>query len=133
MFTLSILFVIRYLSDNVIKRYDSKNTLFYCDPPYPHESRGDPHAYGYEMTEADHERLSKLLHSVKGMVALSGYRCRLMDRLYSDWIRVDFPTRIIHSVKEPRRESLWLNYDLDLIGKDVIEKLKTRGVKFKKP
>jgi len=118
---------------NVIRRYDSKNTLFYCDPPYPHESRGDPRAYGYEMTEADHEKLAKLLHSVKGMVALSGYRCRLMDKLYNDWIRVDFPARIIHSVKEPRRESLWLNYDLDLIDSEVIEKLKARGVEFKKP
>lgn len=118
---------------NVIKRYDSENTLFYCDPPYPHESRGDPNAYGYEMTEKDHERLSKLLHSVKGMVALSGYRCKLLDELYNDWIRVGFPIRIIHSVKEPRQESLWINYDLDIIGKDTIERLKRKGVKFSKP
>jgi len=30
---------------NVIQRYDSLGTLFYCDPPYPHDSRGDSKAY----------------------------------------------------------------------------------------
>ncbi len=30
---------------NVIRRYDSEETLFYWDPPYPHDSRGDPNAY----------------------------------------------------------------------------------------
>ena len=30
---------------NVIHRYDSADTLFYCDPPYPHGSRGDSKAY----------------------------------------------------------------------------------------
>lgn len=28
------------LAINVIRRYDSPETLFYCDPPYPHDSRG---------------------------------------------------------------------------------------------
>ena len=43
---------------NVIQRYDSPNTLFYCDPPYPHDSRGDSKAYQYEMTDAEHVRSS---------------------------------------------------------------------------
>ena len=34
----------------VVRRYDSPETLFYCDPPYPHEARGDSKAYGFEMT-----------------------------------------------------------------------------------
>lgn len=39
---------------NVIQRYDSAETLFYCDPPYPHSSRGDSKAYQYELTDAEH-------------------------------------------------------------------------------
>lgn len=94
----------------IIKRYDSKDTLFYCDPPYPHESRGDPHAYTYEMTENEHEALAEVLHSVKGKVALSSYECPLMERLYKDWRCVKADSKIIHSVKELRREVLWMNY-----------------------
>ena len=113
---------------NVIKRYDSKDTLFYLDPPYPPEIRGDKRAYGFEMTEKDHIRLAELLHTIKGKVALSGYKCPLLERLYSDWTRIDAPQRTIHSVKEIRQESLYINYSLDEIGEDVIEKLKKMGV-----
>ncbi len=31
---------------DVIRRYDSADTLFYCDPPYSHGARGDSKAYG---------------------------------------------------------------------------------------
>lgn len=96
----------------VIKRYDSEDMLFYCDPPYPHDSRGDPHAYGYEMTERDHKELAEVLHSVKGKVALSSYHSPLADRLYKDWNYIEADERIIHSVKELRREVLWINYSL---------------------
>ena len=40
----------------VIQRYDSEDTLFYCDPPYPHGSRGDNQAYAYEMTDEQPNR-----------------------------------------------------------------------------
>jgi DNA adenine methylase len=95
----------------IILRYDSPDTLFYCDPPYPHEARGDSKAYGYEMTDAEHEGLARVLHTVRGAVALSGYRCALMDRLYTDWHRVDADTRLCNSSKGERTESLWTNYD----------------------
>lgn len=94
----------------VIAAHDSPNTLFYCDPPYPHESRGDSKAYGFEMSDADHERLANLLHRVKAKVAISGYVCPLMDRLYSGWKRIDAPEKYCHSVKKLRREALWVNY-----------------------
>jgi len=95
----------------VIRRYDSQSTLFYCDPPYPHEARGDSKAYGYEMADSEHEELAEVLHSVQGAVAVSGYRCASMDRLYGDWIRVDANTRLCNSSKGERTESLWVNYD----------------------
>jgi DNA adenine methylase len=98
-------------ASEIILRYDSPDTLFYCDPPYPHEARGDSKAYGYEMTDADHERLARVLHSVCGAVAMSGYRCALLDRLYRDWHCIDADTRLCNSSKGERTESLWTNYD----------------------
>ncbi|MEX0270986.1 DNA adenine methylase [Leptolyngbyaceae cyanobacterium UHCC 1019] len=96
----------------VIQRFDSEETLFYCDPPYPHESRGDSHAYGYEMTDNDHRELAEVLASLKGKVALSGYRCDLLDQLYKDWNCTASPSKQCLSVKQPRTEILWTNYDV---------------------
>jgi DNA adenine methylase len=90
--------------------YDSEDTLFYCDPPYPHETRGDVKAYKYEMTEDEHSELARVLKSIKGKVAISGYRCDLMDELYKDWRCVEASTKNCHSVKKPRKEALWMNY-----------------------
>jgi DNA adenine methylase len=94
----------------VIGRYDDAETLFYCDPPYPHECRGDAKAYGFEMTDDEHRRLAKVLHSVNGKVALSGYACKLQDELYRDWNRHNAPAKMCHSVKQLRTEVLWTNY-----------------------
>jgi DNA adenine methylase len=107
----------------VIKRYDSEETLFYCDPPYPHESRGDSNAYANEMTDDQHIALSELLHSVRGKVALSSYKCSLMEQLYSDWQCVEAEEKVIHSVKSTRKEVLWVNYE---IGENVECQTKTR-------
>jgi DNA adenine methylase len=95
---------------DVIKRYDSKDTLFYCDPPYPHECRGDIHAYGFEMSDKEHRDLAKVLNAVKGKVALSSYRCKLMDELYGKWHYVEDCEKMCHSIKKPRTETLWTNY-----------------------
>lgn len=97
---------------SVIKRYDSDETLFYCDPPYPHESRGDKNAYLFEMSNEEHIRLANLLNSVKGKVAVSGYDCKIMNELYDNWNKVVAPTKKALSVKSDRTEVLWTNYDI---------------------
>lgn len=94
----------------VIKLYDSAETLFYCDPPYVHSSRGDAKAYGFEMKDTEHRELAKVLNCCKSKVAISGYRCDLMDEIYKKWHRVDAPPKNCHSIKKLRQEALWMNY-----------------------
>lgn len=104
----------------VIQRYDSRETLFYCDPPYVHASRADTNAYAYEMSDDEHRELARTLRNVQGKVALSGYAGELMDELYGDWYRIESPSRAAHSTntgadnkKQRRTEVLWINYSLD--------------------
>lgn len=95
---------------NIIKQHDSEATLFYVDPPYVHATRNFNRgnaAYAREMTDADHILLSTLLHSVSGMVVLSGYRSALYDVLYSTWRRID--REALADGARSRIESLWLN------------------------
>lgn len=96
----------------VIDRYDSDKTLFYCDPPYPHESRGDTNSYEFEMSDKDHEELANSLHSVDGKVAISGYYCDLMEDLYGDWNVHFAETKKAQSIKKDRTEVLWKNYNI---------------------
>jgi DNA adenine methylase len=97
-------------ASDIVRLYDDRETLFYVDPPYVHDARGDAKAYGYEMTDGEHEKLASVLQKCKGKVAVSGYRCHLMDRLFGDWNRYDSPEKQCHSVKQLRTEALWTNY-----------------------
>lgn len=100
---------------DIIKTYDDENTLFYCDPPYLHETRGDTNVFGTEMSDDDHRKLAQVLNKVKGFVAVSGYDAPIMAEMYPDgqWTKIVGPTKIVHSVKKPRTECLWVNYDLE--------------------
>lgn len=103
----------------VIQRYDSDETLFYCDPPYPHDSRSDINAYSFEMKDSEHRELAEVLHNVQGKVAVSSYHCKLMDELYGDWNYIESTPKKAHStntrpdsVKQDRVEVLWVNYEI---------------------
>ena len=50
----------------VIQRFDTAETLFYLDPPYVHDARGDQNAYYGEMSDFEHIELASLLHRIKG-------------------------------------------------------------------
>ncbi|HLY32616.1 MAG TPA: DNA adenine methylase [Ktedonobacterales bacterium] len=95
----------------VFQRYDSPDRLTYCDPPYPHDSRGDSKAYAYEMTDEQHRELADALRHARGKVAVSSYRCALNDELYHGWRTIEGPQKLVHSAKELRQEVLYVNYD----------------------
>ena len=98
---------------DVIQLYDSPKTLFYCDPPYLHATRGDVKSYGFEMDEEQHREFAEVVNGCSGMVAVSGYDHPLMDKLFEPekWFKTLGARKTIHSTKGTRQEVLWTNYD----------------------
>ncbi len=98
---------------DIIRLYDSEETLFYCDPPYIHSTRSDKNAYDTEMTDKDHQDLADVLNAVKGKVAISNYDCDLMGNLYpaKRWKKHVAQPKTNHATKGTRVEVLWTNYD----------------------
>ena len=101
----------------VIKQWDSPNTLFYCDPPYMHGTRakGSRDAYDVEMTDEDHYGLVELMTTTKpyGKVILSGYPNPIYDRHLAAWRRLkfDMPNHASGGAKKRRmKECLWMNF-----------------------
>jgi DNA adenine methylase len=102
----------------IIGKMDREDCLHYVDPPYPMSTRkiGNgtalEHRYRWEMTDADHKRLSELLHSLKGMVIISSYPGPLYAKLYRGWKRVSWTGGQYCSQNtgdKTRTECVWLN------------------------
>jgi DNA adenine methylase len=78
----------------VMKRYDSKETLIYADPPYLPETRSEGLArdYKHEMSLDDHIKLLDFLLKAKSQIILSGYPSKLyIETLESaGWVREDY-------------------------------------------
>jgi len=94
---------------DIIQKYDGTDTLFYLDPPYLGSTRSTESVrYDHEMLGSiSHELLAELLHSIKGMIILSGYTSPLYEKLYPDW-------RVMKKVSKSqigskRVECLWLS------------------------
>jgi DNA adenine methylase len=98
---------------DVIRLYDSQGTLYYCDPPYLHATRGDANAYGFEMDESQYREFSEEVNGCQAKVAISGYDHPLMDELFKPdkWFKTLGADKTIHSTKGKRQEVLWTNYN----------------------
>jgi DNA adenine methylase len=102
----------------VLRKMDRTDALHYVDPPYPMSVRkiGNgsalQHRYRHEMTDADHKELSKVLHSLKGMVIVSSYPGRLYESLYRTWHKHQWTGGQFcsqNSGDSQRTEVVWLN------------------------
>lgn len=98
---------------DVMRLYDGPQTLFYCDPPYLHSTRGDAKAYGFEMDEQQHHEFAVTANRCVGMVAVSGYDHPLMNEWFKPgcWFKTLGSDKTIHSTKDTRQEVLWTNFD----------------------
>ena len=97
---------------DVIRQHDGSQTLHYIDPPYVFDTRYQVNhnghmEYRHEITDDQHRELAEVLHSVAGMVVISGYACPLYEELYQDWHRVNRKT--FADGASARTESLWIN------------------------
>lgn len=95
----------------VIENYDSKDTLFYIDPPY----RGRENFYKGKFNDKHHKELSDLLKTIQGKAIVSYYHDDLIDTLYECWNRIEIDT---HTFAQPRKgdrgkatEVIFMNFE----------------------
>ena len=96
--------------EDVIRRFDAPDTLFYCDPPYLPHTRSDKwskDAYKCEMSLEDHALLAEILHRIEGMAVVSHYPCEEYSMMYSGWEMVEFQAKI--DTGGVATEALWLS------------------------
>lgn len=80
----------------ILKNYQKAGMLFYCDPPYIHDTRekGSCDIYSNEMSNKNHEELVDLFLSMKNqMIVLSGYESPLYTPLLqAGWVKKEIET-----------------------------------------
>jgi DNA adenine methylase len=98
----------------VIDIRDSKDTLFYCDPPYFNSDCG--HYYNY--SKQDFENLLAVLSKIKGKFLLSSYPSDLIEKYakQNKWFlkKIDMPLSVVAKYKQGKRkiEVLTGNYEI---------------------
>lgn len=92
----------------LIPRFNYKNVLIYCDPPYMLQTRHGKQ-YKCEMSDSDHEELLEVLLKHNGYVILSGYDTDLYNDILKGWNR--YETRSYTQSQTMKQEVVWMNYD----------------------
>ena len=101
----------------MIEHLDSKETLFYADPPYLAETRNNNSAaYRFEMSDNEHEILLNSLCNITGKIILSGYKNDLYLDILKDWKLIEK----VHyagsnSGSSIRTECLWISPNIEYI------------------
>lgn len=66
--------------EDVILKYDDKNSYFYVDPPY---WKTENYYSNHDFDRNDHERISDVLKKIEGKFGLSYYDFDLLEKWYS--------------------------------------------------
>lgn len=92
---------------DVMREYDSSETLHYVDPPYVGSTLRHRARYNHSLTDEQHVALIQTLRDLKGMVALSAYPSPLYDDLLAGWHQET--CRAVTDGNTRRTEILWMN------------------------
>lgn len=92
----------------LINRFNYKNVLVYCDPPYMLQARHGKQ-YRHEMEDKGHEELLDALLNHKGFALISGYDTDLYNSKLAGWNK--YETVSYSQTCSKKREVLWMNYD----------------------
>jgi|SRR5690554_418913 len=95
-----------------IDKIDFEGAFFYCDPPYPYETRASTNDYLYEFSIDQHKKLAERLHAIKGKAMISSYQSELYDELYKDWTRIELPVKMNNIRSSKVQEIIWFNYPI---------------------
>jgi DNA adenine methylase len=95
--------------EEVVKKYDSPTTYFYCDPPY---YLTEHYYINSDFKIETHERLANTLKSIKGRFSLSYYHFDLLD----EWF--------------PREEYTWKDKEFAKTAMAVTGKSQTKGTEL---
>lgn len=95
----------------LIKRYDSADTLIYCDPPYLPNLR-KKNMYACEMDLEKHRALLSAILQSKSKIVISGYDAPLYNEMLAGW-NTD-QTKAIAQMGLPRVEKIWFNFDMQI-------------------
>jgi len=95
--------------EDVIKKYDSPKTYFYCDPPY---FKTEKYYANHDFGISTHQRLAETLKSIKGKFSLSYYHFENLD----EWF--------------PKSEYIWDSKEFSKAAMAKSGKLQTKGVEL---
>lgn len=90
----------------VIRRFPTKNTMIYADPPYLMESRTQK-MYAHEMTVEEHIEMLTALAAHPGPVVISGYENSVYDSYLRGWTKVQVKPPKVEK-QAVRLEVLWI-------------------------
>lgn len=103
--------------EDVIKKYDSEKTYFYCDPPY---HKTEDYYANHDFNIYTHERLAKCLKSIKGKFSLSYYDFPQLSEWFPkdeyNWKSKEFSKAAMAKAGKPQTkgiELLIMNYEKD--------------------